>query len=122
MKRFLLFLFLLTVSSNISEAYRRPIVIQNGGTVGDHIEHYAPADMPDVFFDNDTQEIIIEADGFASYYDVDIFQNGYSTPIISTQVDGYGDTIDVSSLPDGDYTIVISTPYNNVYEGYFSNY
>lgn len=87
---------------------------------GDHLEHYVPADMPEVYYDSASQEIIIEADGFASYYNVEIFQTGYTIPVISTQVDGYGDTIDVSSLSDGDYTIVITSSYNNVFEGDFS--
>lgn len=121
MVRILTFLLLLIVSVELY-ANNEQIAISIKHHGGAHSEFYAPADMPDVFFDSDTQQIIIEADGFASYYDVDIFQNGNSTPIISTQVDGYGDTIDVSSLPYGDYTIVIYSPYNNIYEGYFSNY
>ena len=67
----------------------------------------------------DNLEIILVADGFSSYYDVDIFQTGYTIPVITTQVDGYGDTIDISSLPDGNYTIVITSEFNNEFEGQF---
>ena len=98
----------------------KPIVIQNGGSVGNHSEYYPPADMPEVYYDSDLQEIILVADGFASYYYVEIFQTGYTVPAISTQVDGYGDTVDISSLPDGNYTIVITSEYNNVYQGQFA--
>jgi len=37
-----------------------------------HSEHYTPADMPEVYYDSDNQQIILVADGFASYYDVEI--------------------------------------------------
>jgi hypothetical protein len=78
--------------------------------------------MPEVYYDSDNLEIVIVADGFASYYYVEIFQTGYTIPVISTQVDGYGDSIDVSSLPDDNYTIVITSSNNNEYEGQFTNY
>ena len=68
------------------------------------------------------QEIILVADGFVSSYDVDIVSLSTLQIVLFTAVNGYGDTIDVSTLPDDDYKIVISTPYNNVYEGYFTNY
>ena len=96
------------------------INIQQVPKTGTHLEHYDPADMPEVYYDSASREIIIAADGFASFYNVEIFQTGYTVPVISTQVDGYGDTIDVSSLSDGDYTIVITSSYNNVFEGDFS--
>ena len=98
-----------------------PIVIQNSGG-HDHSEYYPPADMPEVYFDTDLQEIIIYADGYADYYDVDIISLSTMTAIISTQVDGYGDSIDVSLLPDDNYKIVITSSNNNVYEGQFTNY
>ena len=75
--------------------------------------------MPEAFYDSDLQEIIIVADGFADYYDVEIVSLGSMLTVIGTQVDGYGDTIDVSSLSDGDYTIVITSSNNNIFEGDF---
>lgn len=87
-----------------------------------HNEYYPPADMPEVYFDSDDQEIILVADGFADYYDVDIISLSTMIAVISTQVDGYGDSIDVSSLPDDDYTIVITSSNNNEYVGQFTNY
>ena len=98
------------------------INMQHIGNHGDHSEYYTPVDMPEVYYDSDDQEIIIVADGFATYYDVDIVSQSTMLAVISTQVDGYGDNIDISSLPDDDYTIVITSEYNNVYEGHFTNY
>lgn len=95
------------------------IYIQYGQT-GNHTEHYLPADAPMVYFDADDMEIIIEADGFASYYEVDIISQVTMLTVISTWVGGYGDTVDVSSLTIGYYQIVITSSNNNVYEGYFT--
>ena len=86
------------------------------------MEIYAPADMPEVYYDSNSQEITIVADGFACYYDVDIISRTTMLPVISTQVDGYGDAIDISSLPNDNYSIVIISSCNNVYEGQFTNY
>ena len=98
------------------------INIQYVGHHGTHSEYYPPADMPEVYYDSDNQEIIVVADGFAAYYDVNIISQSTLLAVISTQIDGYGDTIDVSSLPDGDYTIVIVSSNNNEFEGQFTNY
>ena len=87
-----------------------------------HSEYYPPADMPEVYFDYNNLEIILVADGFADYYDVNIISQSTQLAVISTQVDGYGDTIDVSSLPDDDYTIIITSSNNNEYVGQFTNY
>ena len=76
--------------------------------------------MPEVYLDSDEMEITIVADGFASYYDVDIVFVPTNTLVISTQISGYGDSIDISSLPAGYYRIVITSEYNNVYHGYFT--
>ncbi len=78
--------------------------------------------MPEAYYDTNTEEIIIVADGFSSYYDVDIVSLSTTIAMISTQVDGYGDSIDVSSLSDDSYRIVITSSNNNVYEGNFTNY
>lgn len=87
-----------------------------------HNEYYPPADMPEAYYNSDLQEIIIVADGFSAYYDVDIISQSSMIAVISTQVDGYGDSIDISSLPDDNYTIVITSEFNNVYQGQFTNY
>ncbi len=89
---------------------------------GNHGEYFDPADMPEVYYDVDNQEIILVADGFVSSYDVNIVSLSTLQLVLHSTANGYGDTIDVSSLPDDDYKIVITTPYNNVYEGYFTNY
>ena len=87
-----------------------------------HTEYYDPADLPEVYYDRSNQEIILVADGFVSSYDVDIVSLSTLQVVLFTAVNGYGDTIDVSTLTDDNYKIVISTPYNNIYEGYFTNY
>lgn len=122
MKKVFFILLLLTCFTFPMKADRCPIVIQNGGAVGDHTEYFDPADKPEVYYDRDNQEIVLVADGFASSYDVDIFSMSSMQCVLYTTISGYGDTIDVSSLPDDDYKIVISTPYHNIYEGYFTNY
>ena len=98
------------------------INLQHVGNHEDHSEYYPPADMPEVYYDDLNYDIIIVADGFASYYDVDIISQSTQLAVISTQIDGYGDTIDVSSLPDDDYVISITSSNNNEFVGYFNNY
>ena len=122
MRHIILFITLFVFNNLIVLANMNPIVIRHGGAIGDHSEYYPPADMPEVYYDADNLEIILVADGFANYYDVDIVSQSTQLAVISTQVGGYGDNIDVSSLPDDDYTIIITSSNNNQYEGYFTNY
>ena len=89
---------------------------------GTHLEQPTPADMPEAYYDTNTEEIIIVADGFSSYYDVDIVSQSTMQLMIYTTISGYGDNIDVSSLPDDNYTIIITSSYGNEYEGQFTNY
>lgn len=90
------------------------------GNHGTHNEYYPPADMPGAYFDSDEMEIIIEADGFADYYVVNIISQVSMQSVIYTQISGYGDSIDISSLPDAYYHIIITSSNNNVFEGYFT--
>ena len=99
---------------------QRNIALEHKG--GNHGEYFDPADKPEAYYDVDNQEIILVADGFVSYYDVNIVSLSTMQLALHLTANGYGDTIDVSSLPDDDYKIVITPPYNNVYEGYFTNY
>ena len=117
-----LFIMLLLYSINVCMNAEEVVNIQYIGEHSDHIEFFAPADMPEVYYDDDNLEIIIVADGFAGYYDVDIISQSTQLAAISTQIDGYGDSIDVSSLPDDNYTIIITSSNNNQYEGQFTNY
>ena len=121
MKRFALFFILLFTVAIQLHADSNVRVIVLDGKDGYHSEYYPTADMPEVYFDVDNLEIIIVADGFASYYNVNIVSQSTQLAVISTQVDGYGDTIDVSTLPDDDYTIIITSSNNNEYEGQFTN-
>ena len=109
MKKTFLTLLFVTLCCNVVKADFRPIVIQNGGAVNDHIEHYIPFDQPDVYYDDVAQAIIIDGDE-VSYYDVEIASTSNWTVYVSTQVLGTYDTIDVSSLPQGEYCITIYSP------------
>ena len=80
----------------------------------------APDDMPAVFYDADTEQIIVDGCGVVSYYDVEIISQSTMMTVVSTVVHGHYGIIDVSSVPAGDYTIVITSPNNNVYVGDFS--
>ena len=81
-------------------------------------------DMPLVYYyyDNKTQEIIIDGSGVVSYYDVEISLPVTNTVEISTQVDGTYDTFDISSLATGPHVITIVSPSGNIYEGTFTTY
>ena len=96
------------------------IHLQHRHKDGNHIEYYPPADMPEVYIDTDEMEIILVADGFATYYVVDIVSQVTMLSVIYTQIGGYGDSIDISSLPDGYYHIIITSSNNNVFDGYFT--
>ena len=115
----LLFILFAAVYSCFAAAQSRPIIIQNGGSANDHLEHFIPADQPDVYYDSTDQSIIIDGGGAVSYYDVEIEPVSSSVPVISTQVSGYYDTIDVSSLSATEYVITIYSPTGNEFEGFF---
>lgn len=78
-----------------------------------------PADQPDVYYDDDTQEVIIDGTGYVYYYDVEIASVATWNNIIITQVNGAYDTIDVSSLSAGEYCITIYSPTGNDFVGFF---
>ena len=121
MKRFVFFFFFLLPFALQLHAKDDLSAIVLGHKGGAHSEYYPPADLPEVYFDSDNLEIIIVADGFASYYNVNIVSQSTMLAVISTQVDGYRDSIDVSSLPDDNYTIIITSSNNNEYVGKFTN-
>ena len=116
------FTLLFCIMCLVTSAVQKDIVLNNSNQQHDHSEVYPPADMPEVYYDDVTEEIVIVADGFADYYEVDIVSQSTLLAVISTQVGGYGDTIDISSLPDDNYTIIITSSNNNVYQGQFTNY
>ncbi len=115
----LMFSFGITSEARDAEA---KLNLQHVGHGGDHGEYYPPADMPEAYYNSDLQEIIIVADGYASYYEVDVISQSTMYLVLYTTISGYGDAIDVSSLPDDDYTIIITSSNNNQYVGQFSNY
>lgn len=125
----ILFIFLfLTFSSFVFQMYGDGVMPNqihieqrpNGGTHSG--QPLFPADQPDVYYNDVTQVIIIDGTGYSTYYNVEITSLSTFNVMISTCVNGNYDTIDVSSLPDDNYEIVITSSYNNVFEGYFTNY
>ena len=119
MKRIALLFFLLSAFTIQLNADNQLKVIVLDGKGGLHLEYYVPADMPDVYYNEDNQTIIIDGGGEVTYYDVEIAPVSTFVPVISTQVNGYYDTIDVSSLSATEYYITISSPTGNEFEGYF---
>ena len=118
MKYFILSLFLLVPV--LSFADPDVIILYPSGHQNDHYNLPIPVDQPDVYYDNDTQEVIVEGLGFVTYYDVEIASAATLTVLISTQINGSYDTIDVSSLPsDHVYVITIYSPTGNTFEGTF---
>ena len=92
------------------------------GSVQNHYNVPIPAEMPDVYYNNVSQTIIIDGTGEVEYYDVEIMSLTTFDVLISTQINGYYDTIDISSLPDGEYVITIDAPTGNSFEGFFEIY
>ena len=120
MKKTIILMFYIVAATNICMfADRQPIVIHNGGAVGDHYNFPVPVVEPEVYYDDDNQEIIIVGTGNASYYNVVIESVTDWNVSISTQVNGYYDTIDISSLPADEYSISITTQWNDTFVGYF---
>jgi hypothetical protein len=111
--------FLISLHLNANDRDVGQIHIEHKPHGGTHSEYYLPADAPEVYYDSDNQEIIIVADGFASYYEVEITIVSSGLSVIYTMINGYGDSIDISSLGSNYYCITITSEYNNVYEGYF---
>ncbi len=108
---------------SISACYGQELInMQHIGNHNDHFNFPIPADMPDVYYYNVSQTIIIDGTGEVDYYDVEIFSVTSSTTVISTQVNGYYDTIDISSLSDGEYGIIIYSPTGNIFDGFFEIY
>ena len=108
---------------SISACYSQELInMQHIGNHDDHSNIPVPAEMPDVYYNNVSQTIIIDGTGEVDYYDVEIMSLTTFDVLISTQVNGYYDTIDISSLPDGEYAITIDAPTGNSFEGFFSTY
>ena len=119
----MVFLILLLILSNLYVfAEPNPVIVHSGGSVDDRPQNLIQTDMPIVYYDNDTHEIIIDGGGEVSYYEVAITSsiNGYYE--LYTFVSGTYDTIDISSLPTGAHVITIESPSGNIFEGTFTTY
>ena len=115
----IIFFLLFAIVGLLARASDEEIALNCPGHQHDHSEYYAPADMPVVYLNLETSQIIIVADGFANHYTVEVNSMVSGLTLIYTQIRGYGDTIDVSSLPDGYYQIIITSSNNNMFEGTF---
>ena len=122
MKRFFLILFSVLCAIQIYADGEQQQVQLQPRKIGHLGNPFVPADMPDVYYDSDTEEIIIDGTGYATYYDVDIISVSTGYVVLYDTVNGTYGTVDVSSLPDDDYTILITSSNNNEYEGSFTNY
>ena len=120
MKRFYLSFFLMLSALSMFGGHEEIVIITRHGGVHSGIP-FVPMDMPYVYYDDVTDEIIIDGNGYSAYYDVEIVSESTLLTVLSANVDGDYDTIDISSLPDDNYTIVITSSNNNEYEGQFTN-
>ena len=121
MLRFFILSFLMLLPLSLFARGNEAVVIlkEKGGL---HFNFPVPYVQPDVYYDDDNQEIIIVGTGNLTYYDVEIESLTTWYVWISTQVNGTYDTIDVSSLPSDDYVITIDTSVGISYEGDFTVY
>ena len=115
-------LFLLLIIVVFESSAGNHIDIHLNGQMPTHDNIPTPAEMPEVYYNNVSQTIIIDGGGEVEYYDVEITSLTTFDVLISTQVNGYYDTIDISSLDEGEYTITIDAPTGNSFEGFFSTY
>ena len=122
MRRILFFLFAMVTF--ISHAGVNAIILNPKGSGDDRMGFPVYFDMPLAyyFYDNKTQDIIIDGNGVVSYYDVEISSPVSNTVEMTTQVNGTYDSIDISSLPTGSHVITIESPSGNIYEGTFTKY
>jgi hypothetical protein len=119
MKKTLILFFIVSLVSFMSFGSPEKIQMSDPEPQHNHNNLPLPADMPDVYYDGDNQQIIIDGPGVVGYYDVEISSATNWYIYISTPVSGSYDTIDISSLPQGEYVITIDSPTGNSFEGYF---
>lgn len=115
----LIILFIASCVSLFSFGSPERIQMSDHSQQHNHFDFPVPAVEPDVYYDDDNQEIIIVGTGNATYYNVVIESVTDWNVSISTQVNGYYDTIDISSLPADEYSITITTQWNDTFVGYF---
>ena len=121
--RTLLLLLFATVCL-FSNAETNEIILTPNGPQHDRegLPLYFDVPLAYYFYDNKTQDIIIDGNGAVSYYDVEISSPVTNTVEMTTKVNGNYDTFDISSLPTGSHVITIESPSGNIYEGTFTKY
>ncbi len=115
MKNFLL--LLLASVSLISYADPDEIVIIQDDPIKNRSGIVMPLDQPCVYYDDETQTIIIDGGGAVSYYDVEISSATTGAVEMTTTVSGTYDTFNISSLSAGTHVITIESPSGNTFEG-----
>lgn len=123
MKRIIVLLTLVTVIQILAFGATERIILRDKG-LQDNRDPALTFDMPLAyyFYDNKTQDIIIDGNGAVSYYDVEISSPVTNTVELTTQVNGTYDSFDISSLSTGPHVITIESPSGNIYEGTFTKY
>jgi len=117
MKNFLV--LLLASVSLISYADPDEIVIIQDDPIKNRSGVIMPLDQPCVYYDDETQTIIIDGGGAVSYYDVEISSATTGAVEMTTTVSGTYDTFNISSLNAGTHIITITSPTGNIFEGTF---
>lgn len=120
MRRFSILLF--AMFCLFAYAKQEQIVLTQNGQIPNREGMPLSFDMPFAyyFYDNKTQEIIIDGNGAVSYYDVEISSPVTNTVEMTTQVIGNYDTFDISSLSTGPHVITIESPSGNIQNTCFS--
>ena len=106
----------------LADTSYHPISLEQKGGPRDGNPLYFDVPLAYYHYDVKTQEIIIDGNGTASYYDVVISSPVTNTVEMTTQVNGTYDSFDISSLAAGSHVITIESSSGNIYEGTFTKY
>lgn len=119
MKHTTIILIALLITCTLTKVSARDnVVILRNGNNGAHFLVPNPAEIPDLYFDDEALSLTVDGSGAVCYYEVTITSATTSLTFLYTVVDGDYDTIDISYLPAGDtYVITLTTPGGTEYEG-----
>ena len=117
MKRIYFISILAAICSMTAMAQNSPgLAHQTNGK--DRIEFGLFADMPDLIYDSETNQIIVDGQN-SSYYDVIITSLATEQVVFMTVIDGNYDIIDASIMPSGAYVIYLTSSHGNAYSWTF---
>ena len=113
MKRIYFISILAAICSMTAMAQNSPgLAHQTNGK--DRIEFALFSDMPDLVYENETNQIIVDGHN-SSYYDVIITSTATDQVVFMTVIDGNYDIIDASIMPSGAYVIYLTSSQGNTY-------